>query len=290
MVNAKLLLLRPLALLLFALGLFALGAAPAMGTVIYGFEGDNGTLPTYPGVLADGWYVPNIGGDSPSAHLYSDFASLGLTAPQGGGNNFLALTGSNAGLYQRAQTNVDFGSASTWTISYDILNVSSNASGTFGGFFPVSTNRNFAAFGAYAEWDNASPTWSALYSVYDADGDPLNNGNWVSPGAAWTGLLQGQWYVESTTFDVTTDKILSLSITDMNTNSTTTASPADWYMSNGSDPLSGVNAIRFTGFEKGSSMLIDNVTLEGTDAPEPATLGLIGLGFVALGILRRRAL
>jgi hypothetical protein len=53
---------------------------------------------------------------------------------------------------------------------------------------------------------------------------------------------------------------------------------------------SGISRVRFTGSPDGGSFVIDNLTYDtgAASVPEPATLGLLGLGLAGIGIARRR--
>jgi hypothetical protein len=106
------------------------------------------------------------------------------------------------------------------------------------------------------------------------------------PGSAWEGLLQNHFYSESTVFDQSTNEIVSVSITDLTTNSTTTVSPVGWYLSGGANAPFVSNAFRFSGLGPTNGLLIDNVSLNAV--PEPATLLLTGAGIIAVIVFRRR--
>jgi hypothetical protein len=169
------------------------------------------------------------------------------------------------------------------------LSPSGNTYGTnyIGSFSVLSTSASGAAFIGLDAWDNSSTnsTWSSSFYVYDAQGNPLNP-NGVSPGSAWTGLLQNHFYSESMVFDENTNQILAVSITDLTTNSTTTVSPSGWYMDGGTSALFVPNAFRFAGLGPTNGLLVDNVSL--SSVPEPATLLLMGAGIIALIAFRRR--
>jgi hypothetical protein len=169
------------------------GATPAVCTTIYGFEADSGTIPTSPGRTADGWYTPTVSGTSAGAvYSYSMLAGYGIATDPAGGNYALVLGQSPTGTVQRAQTNVDFRSASTWTIGYDLMmgNLSSTGDsyGTdwIGSFAPQSISATFSAFYVLDGWDTAAAdsTWSASYFVYDASPD-------FSPSLRFANELQG---------------------------------------------------------------------------------------------------
>lgn len=269
---------------------------PAAGGTIYGFEPDSGTVPTYPGMTPDGWYTPTVSGTGAAAvYSYAAIAGYGIAADHGGGNNALVLAQAADGTSRKAQTNVNFAAAPIWTISYDLSLVNLSSSGNtyatdwIGSFAPQSTTGNFSSFFVLNGWDNdsANSTWSAFYYVYDSSGDPLDDDG-VSPGLAWTGMSQNHWYTESTTFDTATNEILSVSITDLTADSTTTVEPTGWYMYGGSTPVAGLDSIRLRGYGGTNAMLIDNVALASDSVPEPATFPLLAAALAALTVMRRR--
>jgi hypothetical protein len=224
-----------------------------------------------------------------SVYTYSFIEAHGAAVDPRGGNNLLILTGngnSSAGTvtYDRAQHGFDYSGASMWAVSYDISAVNVSSSGLddsyyIGGFSIMSTNDG-ASLVVDDAWDSSSTdsTWSSIYWDYDAQGN-------LEGAVAWTGLAQNHWYTESAVFDTNSNRILSLSLTDLTTNLTETISPSGWYMAGGAGAPFGANAFRFSGLGWGNGMLIDNVTLD--PVPEPATLVLAGLGLIALIAFRR---
>jgi hypothetical protein len=279
-------------------------ACTVFGGTIYNFESCNagpiGVWNNQPPPGCDGWYTPptNLvpGSAAASVYPYTYVQGFGFAADPAGGNNVLGLTGNSNGSIDRAQHDFSFSQAPQWDVAYDLsvanLSSSGNSYGTdyIGSFAIFNTGASAADFIALDQWDNASTssTWTSSYYVYDAQGNPQSPDG-VSPGPAWSGLLQNHFYSESTVFDRNTNEILSVSITDLTTNSTTTVSPADWYMSGGANPQSAPNAFRFAGLGPGNALLVDNVSLNGPSAvPEPATLFLMAAGVIALSVLRRR--
>jgi hypothetical protein len=282
-----------------------LSASTVFGGTIYDFESCNtgpiGVWNNAPPPGCDGWYTPPVnlvpGTAAASVYPYNYLQGLGFAADPTGGNNVLGLTGNSSGSIDRAQHDFAFSQAAQWDVAYDLsvenLSPSGDSYGTdyIGSFSVFNISASVPDFIVLDQWDNASTssTWTSSYYVYDAQGNPQNPAG-VSPGPAWSGLLQNHFYSESIAFDRNSNEILSVSITDLTTNSTTTASPAGWYMSGGATTASAPNALRFAGLGPANALLVDNVSLNGlTSVPEPATLFLMGAGVIALSALRRRA-
>jgi hypothetical protein len=281
-----------------------LSASPVFAGTVYNFESCNtgpiGVWNNVPPPGCDGWYTPPTslvpGSAAASVYHYSQLQGLGIVADPAGGSNVLGLTGNGDGSIDRAQHNFDFSTAAEWDFAYDLSAVNLSPSGDsygtayIGSFSLFTVNASGPAIVVFDQWDNpsTSSTWTSSYYVYDAQGN-AQNPNGVSPGAAWTGLLQNHFYSESIVFNQQSNQILAVSITDLTTNSTTTVSPAGWYLSGGANTSSAPNAFRFSGLGQSNGFLIDNVSLNGLDAtPEPASFFLMGAGAIALGAFGRR--
>jgi hypothetical protein len=287
-----------------------LGASSLWAGTAYNFEscaaGVNGSGQAIgvwngaPPAGCDGWYtpppsvVPGTAAASVYAYNYLQGSPYGFTADPAGGNNVLGLTGGSAGAVERAQHDFAFSPAGEWSVGYDLSETNLSSAGNsfgadyIGSFSAWDVNKLGSAFTVLGAWENAttSSTWASTYYVYDANGNALNP-NGVSPGAAWTGLDQSDWYHESAIFDENSNQIVAVAITDLTTGATTTVDPTGWYMAGGAGAQAPLNAFRFAGLGQSNALLVDNVEV-GAVAPEPATLLLMGLGFAATIALRRR--
>jgi len=231
---------------------------------------------------------------------YTAMAPYGLAVDPNGGNNFLGLVLTPSGV-TRAQHDFNFSASEQWSISYDLDAVNMTLTGGdttygsyyIGGFSVFTINAGTASFIVDEAWDSSATdsTYSVLYFVYDASGDALNGGNGTT---AWSGLLQNNWYTQSTLFDTKTNQILLVSLINLTTGVTSSFSPSGWYMLGGLDrqflpqgvPNVDPNAFRVAGMGATNGFLVDNFDLDAV--PEPATLLLTGLGLIGLIAFRRR--
>src|SRR5271157_5507731 len=231
-----------------------------------------------------GWYTPAAANSTDGMVCsYAYLGGFGVPSDPYGGAQVALLHTTNDSQYSRAQYNLDFRTAAVWSISFDLtaVDLSSTAS-SFGSFYPGSfglIQPSGSSFNVFDSWDSAAAnsTWTANYGVYDSSGNQINE----VPGAAWQGLTQGHWYRETTVFSMSALVILSVSIEDLSTLSTTTVDPSGWYLEPNVPPPGGV---RMFGSGTTNAMLFDNIEIDPT--PEPSTLFLAALGFAAIAIRR----
>jgi hypothetical protein len=111
--------------------------------------------------------------------------------------------------------------------------------------------------------------WDADYLVYNADGSATPP---LTPGPEWHNLAVNHWYRQTAGFDFDSNRILSVSITDLDTGVTATVTPTNWYLlggATGRPPLP--TALRFfTGGGVGNIVGYDNlVIVSGAPGDKP---------------------
>jgi hypothetical protein len=239
----------------------------------------------------DGWYNPEAAAGG--------FVSLNngtqVTSNPTGATQFAGIV-NNSGSNARAEHLFDFGGASTWTVSYDILLKNFNATdsrNTAGSFSLQNTSGNTYGFLAALGWMNEvdpASAWAAVYYVADSGGT-------AGQQIAWLNLEQDHWYRQTTVFDTSTKRILSASLTDLTGSATfSTLTPTDWYFIGGAASTFTPDAIRlFAGGDTvaGNATGWDNISLDSPDVggpgvPEPATVVMAGAALAALALWRRR--
>jgi len=279
---------------LLGMAVLCLAASPAGAEqLVTGFE-----PPAYVGSASgtvltgqQGWYAPVVAGSTTLNYSVFTYAgnTLGLPANPAGQSQFIGATGAGGTSFPRAQHNIDFSSASVWTVSYDVahrFNGTLPAAQALGSFsLQSATGEPARQFIALHNWSNlaTATNWNSVFNVFNAAGVATDN---LSPGPAWNNLLVDNWYRESITFDLSTNLITSVSITNLTTGVTNTASPTGWYLTGGANPTQPLpSAIRFfTGGNvvAGNVAGWDNLSIQGAAVPEPSAFALLALGSLGL--------
>lgn len=254
-----------------------------------GFESAEGYAGSPSGtVLTDqlGWYVPVEGSNDYYVHTYLGEPYSFAFNPYGGQQLAIgASLGSPA--YARAQHDYDWSSGTEWTVTYDTAGMftgTAPATHYLGSLSlqPSTTSRYWQTLFA---WDNLDDptTWTmTYYAIEDEAGNPVALPGLI-PGPEWENLNPNHWYRSSTTFDMTTGMVTSVSITDLDTMEMATVEPDGWYMTGTYAGLPDPTGFRFFtgGSTEGNVMAWDNLSI----IPEPASALLVLAGAL---LLRRR--
>ncbi len=262
-------------------------AGSAAGTALTGSP--VAVPPGSPSLGQFGWYNPSSSGTGQNVYTYTGNA-LGLVANPTGGDQFIGGTSAGGSAFPRGQVNTTF-SAGLWTISYDFaanwLGEGSSAA-NLSSFslqhdtISAGSFRQFIALNNFMNVSNPALGWKAEYNVFNAAGGSTPN---QSPGAAWTNLTNNNWYRQSTTFNLTTNEITSLTIENLMGGGINSVNLEGWFMTGGSaSTLALPSGVRFfVGGAAGNTMGWDNLDI----IPAPGTLALLGLGGL-LAARRRR--
>ena len=219
--------------------------------------------------------------------------ALGLPVNPTGGDQFVGATGPGGSIYARSERLCEYGNTGLWTVSYDIaatfagvLPTAQNLGSWSTAVLPDPLNPTIASFIGLAQWTdpNTAANWDANYLVYDAAGAYVYPGVVADP--AFQNLPIDHWYRWSTTFDLDTNMITEVAITDLSTGIMVTNNPTGWYLGGGSaGGLPAPTGFRFfagSATVAGNTLGFDNLSI----VPEPATL--CALLLAGLVVLRRR--
>lgn len=243
------------------------------------------------GILTDqdGWFVPAVAG-SQNFHVAAYDASV-ATNPNGGKQYAVGQAVSTTD-FGRAQHNIPFDASMTYKISYDVnvLPWTGTAPPALNNIGSISTqnsatSRFTQSLFLWTDTNNPSAGYSAQFANINAAG---TNTGFVTATPAFANLLTNNWYQHELTFDFATNRLLSFSISDLTTLTTTTVEFTDVYLGGGADNalgLSMVDAIRmFAAGDPNNKILYDNLCVTVVPAPGAGLLALAGLA----AIRRRR--
>lgn len=236
----------------YASGFETINASPA-GTVLTGQ--DNYYLPE--GVSNVDWYAYTYAGNA-----------LSIVQNPCGGAQFVGGTGPGDGtFYARAQRDMTWGTG-VWTVVYD-------ATPQYLGNPPASDNlgsfstQPFPGSASYIQlfnWFdlNTADAWNAPYISYDAAGTQYQPPYPIA-GPAWENHALNHWFRFRTTIDFDLNRIVEVSITDLETGDSATENPTDWYLEGGDPPGTGTpTGFRFFaggGSVAGNTVVFDNIII-----------------------------
>ncbi|MFM9997255.1 MAG: hypothetical protein ACKVU4_15810 [Phycisphaerales bacterium] len=222
----------------------------------------------------DGWYNPVTGSADCRVFTYAGNAYGFAPNPGGaGGGQFAAGRSAGGSAPARAQRDAPF-TGGDWTVSWDMAvrydGVLPSAPNL--GSFSLQPLPGARSWQTLFNWFNitTAASWQCSFVVYNAAGLEISPPIGVLPSAAWGGLSPNTWYRVSASWSFATNRITSLSITNLATGATTTDTPADWYLGGGASPaLPMPGAYRlFTGGAIGNMVAWDNFSLSASCYPD----------------------
>jgi hypothetical protein len=256
----------------------------AQANFVTGFESAEGYTGSASGTMLAGqqsWYTADPAPPSSSECLVYTYASspYGLSAnPQGGEQFVIGRSGEPTPAYGRAEHLFDWSTLDYARVTYDVSALYNGVEGgaaDYLGSFSMQPSTTAAYWQSILTWagDLTGKHYTHGYFAleYPSGGTP-----WI-PGPEWQNLSVDHWYRFTTDFRISTQEILSASITDITTGTTTTvdlATPLHFILPTGST----ATAFRlFAGGSIGDIVAWDNVNI----IPEPATIILLLMGLAA---------
>ncbi len=214
------------------------------------------------------YYLPVDGSDSALVFTY-DGNALGLPANPTGGKIFVGATGQGNAVFVRSQKDVPYPSG-TVRVALDIcsayLGQLPAAQNT--GSFSTQTFPGDQTYIHLARWTdiNTAETWNADMVWFDAAGAQLTE---VIPVPEFQNLLNNNWYRWTGTFNLDTNQVLELTITDLTTGASATYEPPDRYLfggdAGGAPPPDGFRFFVGANAVPGNTLGFDNLVIEAVD-------------------------
>ena len=233
-----------------------------------------------------GWYNPVSGSADFSVYTY---AGNTWAVPQNptGGSQFVGGRMAGNAAFARAQHDIDWTASNVWTVAYDICGKYTGTLPTADnlGSFSMQPSTTARFWQTVFQWmdPNTATQWKTGYFTqeYPSTGVP------VIPGPAWQNLAVDHWYRESTTFRLSDNLIMSVSITDLSNGQTSTVDSPGWHLVSQSGQPTGFRF--FTGGGAGTNppgnlTAWDNLRI----VPEPGSLLVLALGWGVLALRRGR--
>ncbi len=238
----------------------------------------------------DEWFIPVAGSQDYNVVPYGGPITPN---PTGGANYVIGTPLSNAA-FARAQHAASFVDGTGYIMSYDI-NVlpyagkppAVNNIGSFS-MQNSATSRFTQSLFVWNDLANPGAGWTTQVANINAAGTNLG---FVTPAdPAFSTYQFNTWYRQSIAIDFATNAVLSISTTDIASNTTVTVVLTDVFLGGGANNATGLampDAFRmFTGGNQSITTLWDNVCIEIVPAPATGMVALLGLGMISR---RRRA-
>lgn len=174
----------------------------------------------------DGWINPVAGSADFNAYTYAGNA-LGIVANASGSAQMVAGRFPGLAAFARCQHATNFSAGGIWTATWDCLGLYTGILPTVDnlGSFSLQPSATARYWQQVMQWGTANLPTATMYNInYGVwDTAPYNQAapTFLSPGPAWTNIPANHWIRQSTTWDFTANRILSVSITDLTANTPT---------------------------------------------------------------------
>jgi|GEM_PF-2261667 len=214
------------------------------------------------------FYLPPAGGISAKVVTYAD-NYLGLPENPTGGKNFVAAEGAGGTDHARSQKDMTYGDG-VWTITADVA-VTFHGTGAsaqnIGSFSMQVFPGERTCIYPLGQWFNiADPQegWNVWAGWYKPEGGGYVLEQIVAPG--FQQIKTDHWYRSSIKFDLDSNQILELTMTDLTTGETSKNEPVDRYLEGGQGGggIPDPTGLRYFGGTSiaGNTMCFDNLDIE----------------------------
>lgn len=210
-----------------------------------------------------GFFNP-VPATSVSAEVYTYSGNtLGIPQNPTGETQFAASEGPAGSIHSRSQLAFPFDDGTgLWMTSFDILVTFTGTLPTAQNIGSFSTQENTdASFISLATWvdTNTAANWNADYVWYDSGGAQIQE---QVPNPAFQNLEVNRWYRWTTLFDLDTNRIVEVAITDLSTGTTSRQLIASRYLTGGATgapPPTGFRLFAGNSTEPGNTIAWDNI-------------------------------
>ncbi len=264
-----------------AVAVVLVAAAASHAQYSSGFETLTATADGFQLDPQDLYYLPNPTSTSFEVYTYSA-NTWSLPQNLNGGTQFIAGVGEGGGTFERAQRDLNYGNGTgSWTIGFDMAARGFGTAAQNLGSVSIQPFPGSQSFIALARWTTLGTDWQADYVWYDAAGVQSTS---VLADPRFQNLALSHWYRWETDFNLTTNEITEVRLTDISAGTTATFSPVGRYMEGGLAGGATPTGFRFFAGSStaGQGLAFDNIEI----IPAPGVLALLGLG--GLVATRRR--
>lgn len=167
----------------------------------------------------DGWYAVAGSADF-NVHTYAGNL-YGIAANPAGGDQFIAGRFPGQTAFARAQHAHNFSAGGVWTIQWDCLGLYNGTLPTVDnlGSFSLQPSASARYWQQIMQWGTnnlpAATHYDINYGIWDIAPYNQTLPSFVSPGAAWKNIPVNHWIRQWTTWDFTSNRILTIAIQNL---------------------------------------------------------------------------